>query len=500
MSEIKRGAVLSYATVAFNAVAGLIYTPWMVSTIGTDDYALYTLALSIVNFFLLDFGLGDSVSRFLSRYYANGETEFVPVFLGIVYRLFAALAFVLALVFVLIWINADAIYSNLGPEALSRFKVVFAIVSAYSVLAFPFTPLKGILVANEQFVALNACNFLQKICTVLLIVACLLLGWGVYALVTVNALCAFAFVSAKWIIVRRRTTAHARFGVWDSASAKSIFSFSMWVTLVQLFQRMVFAIAPTVIAALSNAWEVAIFGLAASLEGYVWSIASALNGMFMPKVARIKNEGGSEGLQRLMVRVGRIQLMIIGLVITGFAAFGQRFVDCWMGEGYNTLYLCALLLIIPSLFELPQLIGDTALVVGSGVRSKVLAYSVMAVVNLAGLLVLVGSFGSLGAASSICFAYLLRTALMDVAYVKKLGIRIREFFVDVYGRWVLAVVPFLLFSSFSSNLISAGGWLVLVVMVIVYSLLYCIDLYGLYMNGEERIMLKSIVTKLGQYK
>ena len=113
---------------------------------------------------------------------------------------------------------------------------------------------------------------------------------------------------------------------------------------------------------------------------------------------------------------------------------------------------------------------------------------------------LVGSFGSLGAASSICFAYLLRTALMDVAYVKKLGIRIREFFVDVYGRWVLAVVPFLLFSSFSSNLISAGGWLVLVVMVIVYSLLYCIDLYGLYMNGEERIMLKSIVTKLGQYK
>ena len=65
VNQYKAGAVLSYGAVAFNTVAGLIYTPWMISCIGADDYGLYTLAMSVVNFFVLDFGLGDSVSRFL---------------------------------------------------------------------------------------------------------------------------------------------------------------------------------------------------------------------------------------------------------------------------------------------------------------------------------------------------------------------------------------------------------------------------------------------------
>lgn len=51
MNEIKKGALVSYVAVAFNAIAGLLYTPWMISCIGSDDYGLYTLALSVINFF-----------------------------------------------------------------------------------------------------------------------------------------------------------------------------------------------------------------------------------------------------------------------------------------------------------------------------------------------------------------------------------------------------------------------------------------------------------------
>ena len=46
------GAFLSYITIAFNIISGLLYTPWMIRTIGDDQYALYTLALSVINLFL----------------------------------------------------------------------------------------------------------------------------------------------------------------------------------------------------------------------------------------------------------------------------------------------------------------------------------------------------------------------------------------------------------------------------------------------------------------
>ena len=71
--QVVFGALISYIAIAFNVISGLLYTPWMIHSIGDDKYALYTLALSIINIFLMDFGIGSAVTKFLSNYYAKGE-------------------------------------------------------------------------------------------------------------------------------------------------------------------------------------------------------------------------------------------------------------------------------------------------------------------------------------------------------------------------------------------------------------------------------------------
>lgn len=493
-SQIRKGAALNYAAVAFNAVAGLVYTPWMVQSIGASDYGLYTLVISIVNFFLMDFGLSDAVARFLSRFYADGEEDRVGVFLGIVYKLFLMLAAAIAAVFVAILLLSDAIYANLGEEDLATFKVLFMIAAAYSVLSFPFVPFRGILQANERFVGLNACNLLQKVCTVLLIVACLLAGAGVYALVAVNAVSAFVFTLARYLIVRLRTDARADLRAWDGAQTREILGFSLWVTLVQTFQRMIFAIAPSMLAALSNTWEVALFGLASSIEGYVWTLASALNGMFIARVANVGKDG-AERLQALMVRVGRVQVMVIGFAFLCLLCFGERFVECWMGTDYAMIWPCALLLVLPSLLELPQLIGDTALVVGDHVRSKAFAYSVMAVTNIVGLAVLCGPFGALGACASISAAYMLRTALMDVAYKRKLGIRLGRFFAETYLRWLAPAVLLGAAGTFASYALPVHGWAGLLILVAVFGAVYALCMWFAYMDGAEHEQALGIIRR-----
>lgn len=62
--QIKLGALISYFAIAFNIVAGLIYTPWMISKIGQSNYGLYTLATSVISMFVMDFGMGAAVTRF----------------------------------------------------------------------------------------------------------------------------------------------------------------------------------------------------------------------------------------------------------------------------------------------------------------------------------------------------------------------------------------------------------------------------------------------------
>ena len=73
--QIKIGAILSYLSIGINIIAGLLYTPWMVDTIGKSDYGLYTLANSLITLFLVDFGLSSAVSRYVAKYRAEGQWD-----------------------------------------------------------------------------------------------------------------------------------------------------------------------------------------------------------------------------------------------------------------------------------------------------------------------------------------------------------------------------------------------------------------------------------------
>ena len=63
--QIKFGVLMSYFAIGINIITGLIYTPWMISSIGQENYGLFTLANSIMAFFMFDFGLSGAITRYI---------------------------------------------------------------------------------------------------------------------------------------------------------------------------------------------------------------------------------------------------------------------------------------------------------------------------------------------------------------------------------------------------------------------------------------------------
>ena len=96
-NQIKTGAIISYLAIIFNVIAGLVYTPWMVSKIGKADYGLYTLATSIVAYFAMDFGFGGAISKYIAEFRAEHQEEKINNLLGIVYKFFFILDIILYL-------------------------------------------------------------------------------------------------------------------------------------------------------------------------------------------------------------------------------------------------------------------------------------------------------------------------------------------------------------------------------------------------------------------
>lgn len=492
--RIRAGAVMGYVGFFLSVVAGLLYTPWMVRQVGSSDYGLYVLGLSLISIFLNDFGLGEAAARFISK--ARVEGEDASLLLGVFLRLYAILDGVIFVVLIGMFLVLGHIFPGLSDEELIRFKVVYVIVGSVGLLSFPFASLSGVLVAFERFAEMRAIDLAQRIVSMGLIILALLSGLGLYALIFANAASGLVVVVVKVLVVRRLVPLGGVLRARLRGSVVSVLRFSLWSGLTVMAQLMVFNAAPALLGVVSNSWEIAQFGLSSSLEGYVYAMAGALNGLFLPRVTRILNREGIQserGMLELLTKVGRIQLLIIGFVLVGFACLGDDFVRLWLGERYAMVHICALLLIAPSVFYLPQQIANEAVIASNRVKLRGLVFAAMGLVSVL-LVSLLGSFwGAIGASIGILAAYSVRNAGMHFVYAWSMRLDLGAFYRDSYvallpslaGMLAVGLTLDAAFSGVSISLfLGKAGVLVLMMCAIAWK-------WGL--NHEERSLVRSLL-------
>lgn len=492
------GAIVSYIAILFDIAAGIIYTPWMIHTLGDDQYALYALAISVINIFLIDFGIGAAVTRFLSIFYAEKKYEEAEKFLGIVYVVYILISFVIAIVLIIFYFVIDKIYLKLTADELIVFKRLFLIVATYSVISFPFQPQSGILIANEKFAFLKACNLGQKILTVGLIIVFLIMGGDVYTFVVINAFSAFVFILVKFFIIRKSTNQKIYFGKPKYNMAKKIFDFSIWVCIIGIAQRFIFNIMPTIIGAMIGSVEITLFSIASIIEGYCYVFTDAINGMFMPKVSRIMNEseGKNAKLFNLITLVGRYQIFTLGLLYIGFICLGKQFIMLWMGPGYELVYYGVIAMVFSSLFSAPMQVANTGLLVKGIVKPQAFIKIITAFINVICAILLLPQIGIMGAFISVLIAYCFGSILNFYLCNKYLSLDIHKYIKEIYSRWVLLAGILYISGSVLNRFIWLGGWFELLIKIGMICFIYAVCAYFIFIKHDEKLVLRQKIRGL----
>lgn len=490
--QIKLGALLSYISIGVNILSGLLYTPWMINQIGKSDYGLYTLANSLITLFLIDFGLSSATARYLSKYNAEGNRKKAEEFLGAVYKLYFIVDTVILAALVIIFFNIENIYVTLTPDELVKFKVVYVVSAIFSVTNFPFVTFNGILTSHEKFIHLKISEVIYRVMLVAFTIVALLMGFGVYALVTVHAFVGWFITLYKYVVIKRSIKLKVNFRHKEKSLFKEIFSFSIWTTISTLAQRLVFNITPSILGMVTNSAQIAIFGIVTTIEGYTYMLTTAINGMFMPRISRIMNKDGDgeENLSPLLIKVGRFQYAVNGLIIAGFAVVGKQFINLWMGPDYFDAYYGILLVVIPGIFFNSLQIANTTMVVTKRVNIMAAINIATGVSNVCLSYPFSKHFGVLGACVSICIAYMLRSIAVLVIYNKVLPVNIPEFIKKCYLRMSVPVI-LTIAAGFGINYIVAdSGWIVFVIKAAAVVAFYAmfILLFGLY-NSEKKAVL-----------
>ena len=494
--QIKFGALLSYISIAVNIAAGLLYTPWMIDKIGKGDFGLYTLANSVITLFLVDFGLSSAVSRFVSKYRAEGNQEKINHFLGAVYKLYFIIDAIILVVLTIIFFFIDDIYVKLTPQELEKFKVVYVIAASSSIIIFPFVPLKGILNSYEEFIKLKLGDLLYRFFLVGFNVFALSYGFGLYTLVSINSIMGIVLTIYHYTIVKKFTKVKISFERTEISLYKEIFGFSIWVTVTALAQRLIFNITPSILGVVANSAAIAVFGIVTTIEGYTYIITTAINGMFMPKISRIY-EGGQEKeeLMPLMNNVGKFQFAINGLIVAGFASVGKDFINLWMDKTYSDAYWGILLVIIPGLFYNSMEIANTAMIVKKKVNLQAYVNVGMGIINVIFSFLLSTFFGVIGACVSIFIAYMVRAVALLIIYKKVLKLDIIQFIKNCYLHMGLPIIITILLGLGLNYLLTENSWFVFVAKAVAVVIVYALTTMFIGLNKSERIKLLKLRRK-----
>lgn len=489
--QIKFGAVLSYFAIAFNIISGLLYTPWMVETIGKSQYGLYTLANSLITIFLVDFGLSAATSRYLSKYNAEGNKEAAEQFLGAIYKLYMIIDGVLFAVLLGIFFFLEQIYVKLTPAELEQFKVVYIISALFSVINFPFVTFNGILTAYEKFVPLKVIDLLYRVMNIGFTIVALLMGKGLYALVTVHAAVGLLVLVLKYIVIRKTVPLKIKFGSVEKGIYKEIFSFSLWSTVSTLALRLVFNITPSILGVVANSTAIAVFGVVTTLEGYTYTITSAINGMFMPRISKLlTQENGEKDLNTLFLNVGKFQFVLNGLIVAGLFVVGKSFISLWMGEDYLQAYYGILLVVLPGMFYNSLQIANTTMIVQKKVKMVAYVNVATGVINVLLSFPFSKLFGVWGACLSICVAYTVRAVSLNIIYHRELPLNIPAFVKKCYLRMSVPIVLTVLAGIGINHWIADGGWMVFLLKAFITVIIYAVLTI---LIGYSRTEIKSLL-------
>lgn len=424
----RTGVLLSYANLAVSMAGNLALTPALLRVLGNEQYGLYQIMRSLgAGLLMLNLGVSAMVARGIARSrVAGGQEGRGALTVGL--ALSVLLAAAAALVSAGLWKGIPIFYQGrYSPALLAQAQRAFLLFAAASVCHILTDAFSGCIIGRERFV-FNALVVSGKYALRFGLMAWLIhRGAGLTALAGVDGIvsaAALVCLAGYALLVLRERPGRAAAA---SGGLMRMTGFSLAVLAQETVHQLNTRMDPILLGRLTNAPEVLpLYTSALMIYGLYHQMVTMLGGYYLARASvLVASHADGARLTDMLIRPGRFQAAVAMGIIAGFALFGRRFIELWIGRQYLDAYGITLLLMIPAMLPLAQ---SAALSILDAqfrrtYRSVVLLLS--AAVNVFLSIVLIRVMGHWGAAIATAVSTLLgQGVLMNRYYARRIGLEI----------------------------------------------------------------------------
>src|SRR5690625_4643795 len=153
------------------------------------------------------------------------------------------------------------------------------------------------------------------------------LGYKAIAIVMVDAILNLLMLVISMAYVFLNLKVKIRLHYFNKTIFKEIFSYSSLVFISVIVDQIYWRIGHLILGIVASTSEVAVFAIGMTFGQYFITFSTAISGVFLPKItSMVVKKASGEDLTNMLIKTGRLQFIILGLVLGGVITVGKNFI------------------------------------------------------------------------------------------------------------------------------------------------------------------------------
>ena len=498
-NQLKIGVILSYITMFAQNIIGILYTPIMLRLLGKSEYGLYQLVYSVVSYLgLLSFGFGSAYVRFYSRYKAKNDEDGIARLNGMFITIFLIIALISVLAGSVLVFNVELIFKQgLTPSEISTARILMILMVFNLAVTFPSSVFDSYVTAHECYFFQRVVSLLQTVLNPFLTLPLLLMGYKSISLVAVTTILTVGKFIINMYYCRKKIDMRFKFKNMQFSLLKEIWVFSFFIFLNMIVDQINWSVDKFILGMFGGTVAVAVYAVGGQINTLYMSLSTSVSSVFIPRINTIvADSNDNKQLTDIFTRVGRIQFIVLALVLNGFILLGKYFISVWAGNGYDSAYYVVLLLIIPVTVPLIQNLGIEIQRAKNMHKFRSIIYFMIAIGNVLISIPLTKAYGEVGAAFGTAITMTLgNIIIMNWYYHARVKLNMKYFWSNIFKLFPAILISFCI-GLVASKIITVNSIINFIIVGCIYAISYLICMYLFGLNSYEKGLFDGAINKV----
>ena len=499
-NELKAGALLSYVNLAIGCIIPLLYTPIMLRMLGQTEYGLYSLANSVISYLsLLNFGVGTVVVRYVTQYRAKNDSNGTRRVLGLFVTIYSVLSAIVFIGGIILASVSDVFFAEgLSVSEIERLRVLVIILATGMAITFPQSVFSSVAVAYEKFIFRRLLNIVATIAAPIINLTVLAAGFGTIGMAVGSTVSQICFTIIFLLYCKKKLEIYPVFHQMPTQLLRELFGYCAFVFLATIVDLLYWSTDKVLIGARLGSAAVAVYNIGGVFTSMLQNMSSSISNVFTPRVTTlVVKDVPKQEISNLLIRVGRIQFLIVAFILSGYIVFGRPFINLWAGSDYLDAYYVALLTMIPLAVPLIQSIAFSTIMAQNKHQFRAVVYAIIAVINVISTYIVLPFWGIIGAAACTGIAYTVGNGLiMNNYYYRVTKLDIPRFWKNILRMTIVPLGMILVSWPVVNMWFQQLTPMSFLLGVVVYSILFIGFAWKFMMNDYERGLIRGILQKI----